>query len=220
MPFVFAVATSAAAQNTCNAAPTGDILNGRLTGLSIPFVLFDFTSGLTNGSTAGAFSNGSYTVTTSSLYLGHPGITPYDPSPFSSDALFNFNNTGAASGLVSLSFNSFMIGAAFNFALIGSATISILNSGVTVGSFAALPGGAPAVTSVLCWWGFQLTSGSFDQLNIQTSLHSSLAIDNLELAKLPTSTVPEPSTIALMGLGLAGLGIAARKRARRRKDDC
>jgi hypothetical protein len=38
---------------------------------------------------------------------------------------------------------------------------------------------------------------------------TSFAIDNIN-----TSTVPEPSSVALLAVGLAGVGVAARRRTR------
>lgn len=45
-----------------------------------------------------------------------------------------------------------------------------------------------------------------------TDLNGSFGIDNLTIGSDGTSQVPEPMTLALVGLGLAGLGVTTRRR--------
>ena len=56
------------------------------------------------------------------------------------------------------------------------------------------------------WYVF---NGAFDQIRVDVGgSNSSMLMDNLQL----TNQVPEPATLALFGIGLAGLGFARKKR--------
>ena len=228
LPVVFAVATSAAAQNACGTlTPIAGLLRGASTGLTVPFESFSFDSpNAANGSAAGSFTQNGVTVSTTSFYLGHNGQSPFIGFPFLTDALYNFRNFESVQIPDTLAFNTSMVGAAFNFALTTghSAKIEAWKTGVFT-PVATLVTSSAEVNPVnttfgpSCWWGFQLSSGSFDRISITADAFGSIALDNLELAKLNTSTVPEPNAIALMALGLAGLGIVARRRVGRRKEE-
>ena len=224
LPVLFAVASSASAQNACGAlSPIAGTLRGATAGLGVAFESFSFeTPSASNGSAAGVYAQNGISVTPTNLYLGHTNTSPYVGFPFGTDALYNFNNFVSTNLLISLSFNTLMRGVAFNFALAtGDATISVWKTGV-INPIATLATSAaevnPPSTSFgpSCWWGFQLTGGSFDRLTIAMSgVNTSMALDNLEVAKLPdTTTTPEPSTIVLTLIGVAALAVA-RKRTRR-----
>ena len=93
---------------------------------------------------------------------------------------------------------------------------------ITAGSqtlFAALP--APATTG--SWSGFQTTfiyTGATGNavLNIQSNTTQALGNDfALDSLALNASAVPEPASVVLFGAGLAGFGLTAARRYRRRR---
>jgi hypothetical protein len=59
---------------------------------------------------------------------------------------------------------------------------------------------------------------SADAIRLQFGSRN-LAIDNLNFSELPVSPVPEPGTLAVVVNGLAGAGIQAMRRFRRRRSN-
>lgn len=143
-------------------------------------------------SATGLFYNGCETVCVTTPPNGkHPDLTN-----FSRGATSTFNVSS------SLTFTSAVNGAAFQFASNGGTfTFTALLNNVVVESF------QNSGTS----WGYYGFSGvTLDKIAI--SAPSAYILDVLQLGTAP-STVPEPASLLLVGLGMAALGFARRKRA-------
>jgi hypothetical protein len=199
---------------------------GRSGGVTGGGVTFDF-NGLAVASRSAlgqSLTSGGVQVGFAGEYYGKAGTDfVYSDYPFKSDALYNFNAFLPGHALVSMTFESGLVrGATFNFVLgaFGQANLKAWRTGCAspIASFLAtensVTGGGTSA-----FWGFDFNDGTgFDRLTIEASyaLSSgtpSFAFDNLQVA--PLTTVPEPGTVALTALGLAGLVITARRRRSR-----
>ena len=86
--------------------------------------------------------------------------------------------------------------------------ITLVNQGVTVFTTSALFGGADAFTFI----GFD-NVGLFDSAEIRTTNSNEFILVD-RIASGQSSAVPEPTTVALFGLGLVGFAASRRKSAK------
>jgi hypothetical protein len=86
---------------------------------------------------------------------------------------------------------------------------SILVDGNLAGSFNALVGSAPSITAQA--FDLKDLTGQFITLQVSSN-HGGLNVNIGEVA-FETTSVPEPAILALLGLGLAGIGFSRKKTA-------
>ncbi len=188
---------------TCLGAPLqaqGSII-GHVSGLSGPFTLIDFNSLAVADATeltapigyGVSFSNGFY------------GKIPSQGSLFSNGAVYNFAPLHTARTSLTIHFGQQVTGAAFNVATWRSNTLFQAFLGAAqVDAFTAITDYSDSEASK--FWGFE--GVLFDRIVITPDASPespALGIDNLQLALVNVSTVPEPSTFVLMAAGLVML---------------
>jgi len=119
------------------------------------------------------------------------------------------NIEGDAAGILSLLFPGLQSRAGFGFALSsgGSAVIELFDvSNISLGSITLL--GVPDPSSAGGFLGVE-SSTLFSRAEVSFLSSSRFAFDNLRFENV---AVPEPSTLALLGIGLAGIGFARRRK--------
>jgi hypothetical protein len=184
-------------------------IKGAATGLSGSFVTMTFdalgipsNTLLTNQAGSG--------VTFQDAYYG--GSAGFGSSVFGSPAVYNFVELSDQRDSLVIMFSSPVIGAAFNVSTWPGTTLFEAFLGTSkITSFEDMTSETLVASGL--YWGF--TDFQFDRIVIKSmSIDGrSIGLDNLQFANV--STVPEPSTIAMLGVGLLTTAMFARKRIRR-----
>jgi hypothetical protein len=98
-----------------------------------------------------------------------------------------------------------------------TSTVSVLIDGTTLGTFT---NSCTSCTSTLTWEKFNtsfMASGStttVEFLNQDPATDNSNGLDDVSLTGATGPSVPEPATLGLLGLGVAGVGLFRRRRPR------
>ena len=218
-----ASAGSAAAQTECVGGTDGAKIMGRSFGLSgvlgTDYTMQTFTGlpGIVSRDPVTTLAASGFTVSVSGAYFGDKTDSFYQ-LPFN-DALYNYPNFASASKEFAFSFSTGISAVAFNYStfpnndLANTSTFSLWKNGAA-NPFLSIATTFPNQSAgrASCFWGFAFSDGTtFDRLTISSSNSTTFALDNLELPNLVT-TVPEPSTVGLLGVGLLSLAAFARRR--------
>ena len=196
---------------------------GAPTGARADLITFDFESFATGAATALTLSGGGLTATLTrgglSFSISNLSAVGISPS-FGSRTLDPFSNTNNTPFL--LNFSQGITGLAIDMGDFTPSDDDVLlvqlfsglnGTGTLLGSSSIpLPGGGtgfsfltPSVTGVTGAQSAVFIGGS-------TGFPNSVAYDNISVTFNATTTVPEPSTYALLVTGLVGMGFFARKR--------
>ena len=154
--------------------------------------------------------------------LNRPG---FSTTPVTEAPIFVFQNVGNRFG-----FTVSEVSGTMTWSVNGGPLRSLdyANSGYVGGAIAAgdlcfhrpdvfnTPGWIQSGDVITLWAGTLTTSGSFAFVPPATTEDSTFLVDNYgsRISADGMSTVPQPSTDALMAAGLAGLGVVARRRRR------
>jgi hypothetical protein len=135
------------------------------------------------------------------IFWGFDSLLGYDLTSLS----FGYDRSGTGPSSIAVDFfiNNILQGEIFSDTSVAANSTAIAT--IDLSSFDNVTNGFFRLTG----WNATSTAGTFDIEN-RTALSGKGIIINGELAAAP---VPEPATLALFGLGLAGLGFVRRKRA-------
>lgn len=94
----------------------------------------------------------------------------------------------------------------------GDLVVDLVDVNNIVSSFTVIQDGSNNNGNVL-FWGFVDASNSYTNIALRnTSSSDRFGFDDMTIGDQAQVTVPEPATLGLLGLGLVGLGFAARRR--------
>jgi hypothetical protein len=189
------------------ACAAAQAIAGAATGLSGSYTTVTFEEAVLGTGTAVTNQFAAYGVSFSPSLYYDTGAQVFFPDHHIS----NFPGTGGEVDPFSIFFTTAVTGAAFNL-ITNDATTTQFRSylaGSLVDQFTA---GTDYFSPLGRWYGFE--NSMFDEIQVEhiTGTYASLQLDNIQIASDgPTSTVPEPVTMILLGSGLAGVGIARRR---------
>lgn len=147
-------------------------------------------------------------VTFSDAFYGATG--QFGGAIFSTPAVYNFTELLLQRDSLVIQFGDAVQGAAFNIATFEGNTVFQAFLGTTmVSEFEHLTDGTLDASAL--FWGFE--DVAFDRIVLKSMAADgkSIGIDNLQIA---VNTVPEPSTVLLLGAGMAAVLVARRRRAK------
>lgn len=148
-----------------------------------------------------------YAVTGAGVQAASDGLTPREFGP-SEAAVLNQFQVGTAGIEITFPLDVDRVGFEFrpNPNLGGVLTISLFEGTTSVESF-TIPNRAPPLpATTYLFYGFETTQ-PFDRLVLVGPGDGRFALDNLRFEQAGVAAIPEPSSLALLGIGAAGLAI-------------